>query len=153
MTSITPEIRAWLENMEEVARDRRDEAQAIVDAVTLLRGFYKETREPSPPDMVRVETIKVLEHAGAPLHRKEITARLECADVYPRGKDPVASVSSILSRFDKDFRPYGGGKWGLVSWLHQSNGNGSPTKSDTPAVGVAPAGHGDEDPNLNDLPW
>lgn len=151
MATMTPDVHKWLDNVEEEARGRRDEAQEIIDAVKLVRAFYKDTREASPPEVVRHEIIKVLETYGEPLHRREIAEMLESVDVYPRGKDPVATVSSILSRYDGDFRAYGGGKWGLLSWSNPDD-NGSPPRGEATAVPVA----GNPEPAHDDsevIPW
>lgn len=116
MATMTTEIRDWLDDMEQAAIGRRAEAQRIIDAVNLIRDFYRDTRQGSSPETVRKAIISFLEYCGRPVHRKQITDALESVDVYPKGKDPVASVSSILSRFDGDFKSFGGGKWGLARW-------------------------------------
>jgi hypothetical protein len=128
MATMTAEIRDWLDDMEQAAIERRAEAQQIIDAVNLVRDFYRDTRQGSSPETVRKAIISFLEYSGQPVHRKEITDTLEAVNVYPKGKDPVASVSSILSRFDGDFKSFGGGRWGLAHWpskIDESEGGGN----------------------------
>jgi hypothetical protein len=47
------------------------------------------------------------------MHRKNIFEELTDMGVHVNGKDPVATLGTVLSRYSKDFHPHGQGIWGL----------------------------------------
>lgn len=109
-------IEAWLDDLERQAESRLAEAQQVIDAVRLLRQFHENTQPPpvpASPEQIREATISVLANYGRPTHRKDIFQTLQEMEVHIRGKDPVANLGAILSRYSTDFVPHGNGLWGL----------------------------------------
>lgn len=108
--------RLFLEGLVALARERVKEAQTDVNALERTMAFYDANFQPAPasPEEVRSAARAVLLGAPTPLHRKEIHDRLNERGVYPNGKDPVASLGAVLSRFGEDFESCGDGKWRIT---------------------------------------
>ena len=100
-------------------KTRLKEAQADLDAVNRLIAVQKEIDPPPATASVeetRKESIAILEKQGQPMHRTDLLKALEDSDIRVGGKVPVNNLGSILSRFEKDFKPHGQGVWGLKAW-------------------------------------
>ena len=108
--------RLFLEGLVALAQERVKEAQTDVTAIKRTMDFYDANFQPAPasPEEVRSAARAVLLEATTPLHRKEIHDRLNERGVYPNGKDPVASLGAVLSRFGEDFESCGDGKWRIT---------------------------------------
>ena len=110
-----PEIQEWLDSIESHAIEQKNEAQRIIDAVQVLRDTSAGllTPQPSSTQEIREAALEVLRRRGAPLHRKEVFHELLTMGIWIKGKDPVASLGALLSRFGKDFQSCGDGRWDL----------------------------------------
>ena len=102
-------------------------AEADLDAVERLIAVQKEVAHPmvaASVEEIRQAAIVILKDHGEPMHRQMLLERMIEQDVHVGGKVPVNNLGSILSRFSKDFLPYGHGVWGLKnSAFSPSNGH------------------------------
>ena len=107
----------WLRNVKEYAQEHLDRTQRVLEALELVEEFCEHVMpkpEPAPVEEVRQGARKILAIASRPMHRRDLHDELQAHGIHVGGKDPVASLGSVLSRFDKDFIPHGEGKWGLT---------------------------------------
>ena len=107
--------RQALEDMRQEIQSRIDQAEEDLEAIDRLlavQGELEPEIEFSSVDEIRRAAIRVLIGRGEDgLHRQAILERLEETGVNIRGKKPVHTLGSILSRFSKDFEPCGKGIW------------------------------------------
>ena len=87
---------------------------------------------------IRKGSIAILENKGQPTHRMDLLKELADSGIRVGGKVPVNTLGSILSRFDKDFKPHGQGIWGLKAWDSGPSSSESPTSNGHAAGPFAP---------------
>ena len=113
--AIPEDVRSWLDQREEEARQKLEAAQAELEAIRLLRDSSARSRtrgSAASSQEVKSGVIKVLQENGKPLHRQVIYDRLKDLDISVNGRDPVANLGAILSR-NGEFEPVGDGLWKL----------------------------------------
>ena len=131
-------LRFWVLHAEHELKESEENYKA---AERFLEYYERNQPEPEPTPTAGVRTIAmiVLEEHNGPMHRKDIHEGVKAKGVYVKGKDPVATLGAILSRFNDDFYSCGDGMWDLKS-----------RQNAQPAVfSIGDIGKDDED----DLPW
>ena len=111
------DITQWLNDMREDTMIRLQEAQADIDAIDRVLALYKNSQPPmvaASNEEIRLASIEVLTRHDQPIHRQAIYDALLDMDIHVNGKDPVASLGTVLSRCSKDFHSHGSGIWGLM---------------------------------------
>ena len=97
----------------------RDAIQQDIDDIDAMLAFHSgraAATTTTTPMSIRDGSIKALFQHDGPMHRKQIYVELLEMGITITGKDPVASLGSVLSRNAKCFAPYGSGVWGLKRW-------------------------------------
>ncbi len=96
--------------------ERLQNAQSDLEAIERLLVVHDDM-VPRPQgasvEEVRQAAIEVLTERGRPVHREQLLELLEERGITVRGKVPVNTLGALMSRFSKDFTPYGQGLWGL----------------------------------------
>ena len=119
----------WLEEVRNIAEERIEEAHRVLEATKTIEAFCDEAMpkpDPSPVGEIHQKALAVLSASPGPLHRKDIYELLLEAGTHIGGKDPIASLGSILSRFHQDFVSHGNGQWWVKREqpyeVHRNNG-------------------------------
>ena len=105
----------YMKELRKSKEKERDVIQQDIDAIDAMLAFH-EGREvttiAATPKSVREGAIKILADHDGPMHRKQIYVQLLDMGIVISGKDPIASLASVLSRNSKDFVSHGQGIWG-----------------------------------------
>ena len=119
MSNNVHNVKEWLIAEVAQAEERLADAQADLDAARRMLARY-EANQPTPSpasvDEIRLAAIAILRNHGEAIHRQVIHQELSEQGLHISGKDPVANLGAILSRFGEDFHPHGNGIWGLKEW-------------------------------------
>lgn len=112
------DLMSELREKREVAVEQLQQLQEYISTIdatlVFLEGKQDSKSGPSTED-IRDAAIAILSEHGEPMHRKDIFQQLVIQGIHIGGRDPVASLGTVLSRCSKDFHPYGKGIWGLKS--------------------------------------
>ena len=109
-------MRKSLADMRGDAVIRLHEAQADIDAIDRVLAFCEKTQPPLVPasnEEIRLASIEILTRHGEPIHRQTIYDALLGMGIHVNGKEPVATLGTVLSRCSTDFVSHGQGIWGL----------------------------------------
>ena len=115
----------YMKELRKTKEKERDIIQQDIDAIDAMLAFHEGRAisiRPTTPKSIREGSIKILDQSKVPMHRKQIYAQLLEMGIAISGKDPFASLGSVLSRNSKDFVPHGNGVWGLKA-RSSTNGN------------------------------
>ena len=117
---MTSDVKAWLISKVSETETRMANAKADYDSACRMLAMY-EAEQPAPvaapTEDIRKAAIEVLNGHNEPIHRQVIYEEMIAMGICINGKDPVASLGTILSRCAEDFRSHGNGVWGLKKSL------------------------------------
>ncbi len=111
-----PNMGQSLTDMRAEAVIRLHEAQADIDAIDRVLAFCEKTQPPpisASNEEIRLASIEALTRHGGPVHRQTIYDALLGMGIHVNGKEPVATLGTVLSRCSTDFESHGQGIWGL----------------------------------------